>query len=120
MPTQFDFENDLKPFPLAHIAYAYRFGDAFFRDKTQSMPLEEVVDLPGMVVMVFSLTPDGRPWEVHLIFEEALENPSLQWLMWDWGTESYIPFDIPIEGELIRVEGPFQPSDLPQFPTIFP
>lgn len=34
--------------------------------------------------------------------------------------ESYIPFDIPIEGELILVAGPFQPSDSPQFPTIFP
>ncbi len=120
LPTQFDFENGLKPFPLAHIAYAYRFGDAFFRDNTQPMSLGEVVDLPGMQVKVFSLTPDGRPREVHLTFEKALEDPSLQWLQWDWESESYIPFEIPIEGELIRVEGPFQPSDSPQFPTIFP
>jgi len=120
LPTQFDFDNGLKPFPLAHIAYAYRFGDAFFRDSTQSMPLEEVVELPGMKVEIFSHTPDGRPWEVHLTFEKALEDPSLQWLQWDWETESYIPFDVPIEGELIRVDGPFQPSDSPQFPTIFP
>lgn len=120
LPTQYDFENDHKPFPLAHVAYAYRFGDAFFRDNTQPMALGEMVDLPGMKVEIFSLTQDGRPWEVHLIFEKVLEDPSLQWLKWCWEAESYIPFDIPIEGELILVDGPFQPSDSPQFPTIFP
>jgi hypothetical protein len=120
VPTQFDFENGLKPFPIAHIAYAYRFGDAFFRDRTQPMHLEEVVDLPGMGVKVRSLTPDGRPWEVYLTFEKALEDSSLHWLKWDWETESYIPFEIPIKGELMLVDGPFQPSDSPQFPTIFP
>ena len=120
LPTQFDFENDIKPFPLAHIAYTYRFGDAFFRDSSQRMPLGEVVDLPGMKAEIYSVTPDGRPWEVRITFDKELEDSSLQWLMWDWETESYISFDPPIEGELILVEGPFQPSDSPQLPTIFP
>ena len=107
LPTQIDFDNEHKPFPLAHIAYSYRYGDAFFRDDNQQMFLGEIVNLPGMRVMIHSLTADGRPWEVGMTFDKTLEDASLDWLMWDWETEAYIPFDIPGEGKIIQVEGPF-------------
>jgi hypothetical protein len=113
IPTQIDLENDLKPFPIAHIAYTYRYGDAFFRENNMQIPLEGVVDLPGMQVEVHSLTADGRPLEARMTFDRALEDSSLQWLKWNWESSSYVPFDIPTEGETITVEGPFQPSDLP-------
>ena len=113
IPTQIDLESDLKPFPIAHIAYTYRYGDAFFREHSRKIPLKDIVDLPGMQVEVRSLTPDGRPWEASMTFDHALEDTSLLWLQWDWESSSYIPFDIPAEGEKITVEGPFQPSDLP-------
>ena len=113
VPTQIDLENDLKPFPIAHIAYTYRYGDAFFRENGRQMPLEGVVDLPGLQVEVRSLTQDGRPWEARMTFEKALEDPSMHWLQWDWDTNHYIPFDFPDVGETIIVEGPFLPSDSP-------
>jgi hypothetical protein len=113
IPTQIDLKNNLKPFPIAHIAYTYRYGDAFFRENNFQMSLEGVVDLPGMAVEVRSLTPDGRPWEARMTFDHALENSSLQWLQWDWESSSYRPFAIPVVGETIIIEGPFQPSDLP-------
>jgi hypothetical protein len=113
IPTQIDLENELKPFPIAHIAYTYRYGDAFFRENNPQMPLEGVVDLPGMQVEVQSLTSDGRPWEAHMIFDHALEDASMHWLRWEWDSSSYVPFDIPLVGETILVEGPFQPSDRP-------
>jgi hypothetical protein len=113
LPTQMNPENDLKPFPIAHIAYTYRYGDAFFRENGLQMPLEGIVDLPGMQVEVWSLTPDGRPWETRMTFDRPLEDSTLQWLQWDWESESYRPFQIPAEGETVFVEGPFQPSDQP-------
>ncbi len=113
VPTQIDLKNDLKPFPIAHIAYTYRYGDAFFRENGRQMALEGVVDLPGLQVEVRSLTQDGRPWEARMTFEKPLEDPSMHWLQWDWDSNTYIPFNLPEVGEKIIVEGPFQPSDSP-------
>ncbi len=112
VPTQIDLQNDLKPFPIAHIAYTYRYGDAAFRENGH-MPLGGNVALPGMNVEVRSLTHDGRPWEALVTFERALEDPSLSWLVWDWETNSYIPFEIPAVGQTVIVEGPFEASDSP-------
>jgi hypothetical protein len=107
VPTQIDLKNDLKPFPIAHIAYTYRYGDAFFRENTLQMPLDGWVNLPGMQVEVSSLTPDGRPWEARMVFDRPLEDTTLHWLMWDWETQTYVAFEVPVTGETIRVPGPF-------------
>jgi hypothetical protein len=107
VPTQIDLKNDLKPFPIAHIAYTYRYGDAFFRENTLQMPLDGQVDLPGMRVEVSKLTPDGRPWEARIVFERSLEDTSLHWLMWEWETQTYIKFEVPHMGETVQVPGPF-------------
>jgi len=107
LPTEIDLESDLKPFPLAHIAYTYRYGDAFFRENTMHIPLDGRVDLPGMAVEVSSLTTDGRPWEARMEFERPLEDPSLQWLQWDWDIETYVPFNVPEVGQTMYVAGPF-------------
>ncbi len=113
IPTQIDLEYDLKPFPIAHIAYTYRYGDSVFREKSRQIPLEGVVDLPGMEVEVRSLTSDGRPHEAWMTFDRPLASANLHWLQWDWGSRTYIPFDLPGVGESITLEGPFEPSDLP-------
>ncbi|MGB2895070.1 MAG: hypothetical protein WBB65_02755 [Anaerolineales bacterium] len=107
LPTEIDFTNDIKPFPLAHIAYTYRYGDAFFRENSLHMPLNGRVDLPGMQVEVSSLTPDSRPWEVRMVFARPLEDPSLKWLQWDWDLETYVPFNVPEIGQTVYVAGPF-------------
>lgn len=113
IPTQIDLKNDLKPFPIAHIAYTYRYGDAFFRENGHDIPRDSVVDLPGMQVEVQSLTPDGRPWEAKIVFDEELEASGLYWLQWDWDSNSYVPFTLPAVGETRIVEGPFKPSVSP-------
>jgi hypothetical protein len=107
VPTQIDLENDLKPFPIAHIAYTYRYGDAFFRENNLKLSLESRIDLPGVAVEVESLTQDGRPWEARMIFDRPLEDSTLQWLRWDWETQTYVPFTLPDVGEVMRLPGPF-------------
>jgi hypothetical protein len=107
LPTQIDLQNDIKPFPLAHIAYTYRYGDAFFRENGMQMALDGWVDLPGMQVEVSSLTSDGRPWEARMVFDRPLEDPSLNWLQWDWESATYVPFQLPEVGQTVQVPGPF-------------
>ena len=107
LPNQIDLQNDIKPFPLAHIAYAYRYGDAFFRKNGLQIPLGGKVDLPGMQVEVNSLTLDGRPWGARMVFDRSLEDPSLKWLQWDWVLETYVPFHVPEVGQTVHVAGPF-------------
>jgi hypothetical protein len=107
LPTQIDFESDIKPFPLAHLAYTYRYGDAFFREIGQTLTLDGEVVLPGLTVQINSLTADGRPLEAEMIFEHALEGQDLLWLQWDWQSHTYQPFQIPEIGETIQLSGPF-------------
>ena len=107
LPTQLNLQSDLKPFPLAHIAYTYRYGDAFFRENSMQMPLDGIVELPGMQVEVNSLTVDGRPWEARMVFDRPLEDSSLNWLQWDWVSATYEPFLIPEVGQTVQVPGPF-------------
>jgi hypothetical protein len=107
LPTQIDLQSDIKPFPLAHIAYTYRYGDAFFRENSMQMPIDGRVALPGMQVEVDSLTPDGRPWQARMVFDRPLEDPSLNWLQWDWESATYVPFLLPEVGQTVQVPGPF-------------
>jgi hypothetical protein len=107
LPTQLDFEGDIKPFPLAHLAYTYRYGDAFFRGTEQTLTLDGEVTLPGLRVRVQSLTSDGRPLEAEMIFDHGLENQDLLWMQWDWQSHSYQTFDLPNIGETIDLSGPF-------------
>jgi hypothetical protein len=112
IPTQIDLESEHKPFPIAHIAYTYRYGDALFRESSRELIPDSIV-LPGLRVEVISVTSDGRPWETIMTFDRELEDPSMQWLQWNWETNSYLPFSIPAVGEQVSIAGPFQPRDTP-------
>jgi hypothetical protein len=94
-------------FPLVHPAYGYRYGDGLFRSEAHPMSLGQRVELTGMVTEVTALTDDGRPAEARMQFAMPLEDPSFIWLQWDWGKETFVPFEPPEVGESVHVPGPF-------------
>jgi hypothetical protein len=99
--------GDQGAFPLVHSAYGYRYSDRFFGSGLNSLALGERVDLTGMSAEVTALTEDGRPTEARVQFAESLDDPSLQWLQWDWAEGAYVPFAPPAVGETVLVAGPF-------------
>jgi len=99
--------GDQGAFPLVHSAYGYRYSDGFFGSGLNSMALGERVELTRMSAEVTALAKDGRPTEARVQFAVPLDDPSLQWLQWDWKKGSYVPFDPPTVGETVLVAGPF-------------
>ena len=93
--------------PPVHLAYGYQHGDAFFRSDAFPMTLGQRVELTGMSAEVIALTDDGRPSEARIRFTRPLEDPSLEWLQWDWEKSAYVPFVLPAIGETVKVSGPF-------------
>jgi hypothetical protein len=93
--------------PPIHLVYGYSHGDEFFRSDALPMTLGQRVELTGMCAEVTALTDDGRPSEARMRFTLPLEDPSLEWLQWDWGNSAYVPFMLPAVGETVRVPGPF-------------
>jgi hypothetical protein len=92
---------------LVHSAYGYRYSDGFFGSGLNSLALGERVELTGMSAEVTALAKDGRPTEARVRFAEPLDDPSLQWLQWDWKKGAYVPFTPPAVGETVFVAGPF-------------
>lgn len=90
-------------FDLVHV---YQVLDSFFRSEAVPMRLGEPVVLAGMRAEVTGLTPDGRVSEARLRFAVPLDDPSLTWLRWDWGSRGYAPFAPPGIGETARIPGP--------------
>ena len=70
------------------------------------MTLGQRIELTGMSAEVITLTDDGRPSEARIRFAKPLEDPSLAWSRWDWGTSAYVPFVPPAVGETVQVPGP--------------
>jgi hypothetical protein len=99
--------GDQGAFPLVHSAYGYRYSDGFFGSGLNPMALGERVDLTGMSAEVTALAKDGRPAEARVQFAVPLDDPSLQWLQWDWKKGTYVSFTPPAVGETTLVAGPF-------------
>jgi hypothetical protein len=107
-PTGMGAAENQTVLPLLHSAYGYQRGDDFFRGDGFSLALGQSVDLDGMRAEVISLTGDGRPAEARIRFAVPLDDPSLVWLQWDWGTQTYVPFSPPSVGETAHISGPFE------------
>jgi len=107
-PTGMGAAENQTVLPLLHSAYGYQRGDDFFRGDGFSLALGQSVDLDGMRAEVISLTGDGRPAEARIRFAVPLDDPSLVWLQWDWGTQTYVPFSPPAVGETAHISGPFE------------
>lgn len=107
-PTGMGAAENQTVLPLLHSAYGYQRGDDFFRGDGFSLALGQSVDLDGMRAEVISLTGDRRPAEARIRFAVSLDDPSLVWLQWDWGTQTYVPFSPPVVGETAHIPGPFE------------
>jgi hypothetical protein len=72
-----------------------------FRRAERSFKPGEIVKLSDVSFQVTRLTPDGRPAEVVVRFEQELESERMQWLQ--WGEREYVPFHPPAVGKVAVV-----------------
>jgi hypothetical protein len=49
----------------------------------------------------------GLPVEAAFDFSVPLEDPSLQWICWDWRRRDWVVFPVPKIGETATLAGPF-------------
>jgi hypothetical protein len=93
--------------PLAHVVYMYQHLEKFFRSDDLAMTLGQRISLPGAHFEITEMTPDGRPWEVRVLFENTPEDDAILWLQWNWTTSQYVPFAPPPVGQSVWVDGPW-------------
>ncbi len=98
--------EDQGPLPPFHYAYMYQLLEKFFRSNAFPMTLGQQVELTGMDVKVTALTDDGRPREARVRFTLPLEDPSLNWLQWDWEKLAYVSFTPPAIGKTVWLPEP--------------
>jgi hypothetical protein len=77
------------------------------RSPDQPMRAGQRIVLPRMTVEVTRVDERGLPVEAAFDFPAPLEDPSLQWLYWDWPSRDYRVFRLPKVGETAILEGPF-------------
>jgi hypothetical protein len=98
--------RDFKP----NFANFYNHFNSLFRPKDLPFKVGEKTELSDISAEVISVDADGQPTTVRFDFNTSLDNPSLQWLQWNWkgsGFGSYSIFDIPPIGEASFTIGPF-------------
>jgi hypothetical protein len=93
--------------PPAHIAYLYQLVGTFFRGVWQKMAPGAVVQLSDMRAEVTEVTAAGQAQSATIRFDRSLDDPSLIWLQWDWGTKRYTPFQPPAVGAIVEIPGPY-------------
>lgn len=93
--------------PPAHIAYLYQLVGTFFRSEWQKMASGTVVQLSDMRAEVTEVTAAGQPEAAVIRFDRSLDDPSLIWLQWDWGTNRFVPFQPPAIGAIVEIPGPY-------------
>jgi hypothetical protein len=76
--------------------------DALFRDRKHPFSVGDRVELTGMTVEIMELTGDGRPAKAAFTFAVPLEDPSLQWMQYKYG--SFVPFTPPAIGENVVLQ----------------
>jgi hypothetical protein len=99
-----------------HPAYAFRKLSHRYRQPDQRPLLEgRRVQLPGLEIIVEAVNEQGRPSSVLFQFERPLEDQRYRWFVWDWsraqrgdeGLFGFDPFDLPMPGESVVINGPF-------------
>jgi hypothetical protein len=77
------------------------------RGAGQPMQAGQRIVLPRMTVEVLRVDECGLPVEAAFDFSAALEDPSLQWINWDWQRRDWAVFPVPKVGETVTLAGPF-------------
>lgn len=71
------------------------------RSLRRPMQVGEEVRLEGVRFEILSLTPDRRPAEVLVRFDEPLDAPSMRFMRWD--RHDYVPFTLPAIGRTVEL-----------------
>jgi hypothetical protein len=93
-----------------NFVYFYHELSSLFRPEDLPFKVGEKTDLTGMSAEVISIDAGGQPTMVRFEFDVSLEDPSLNWLQWNWkksGFGYYSRFEIPPVGETSYLDGPF-------------
>ena len=77
------------------------------RGSGQPMQAGQRIVLPRMTVEVIRVDERGLPVEAAFDFPVPLEDPSLQWIYWDWQRRDYAVFSVPKIGATVTLAGPF-------------
>jgi hypothetical protein len=75
--------------------------DNFFRDPQLRFNLGDQIDLGGISVTVIQVLSDGQPDAVKFQFEQALQDPNLQFFIWN--KDKYSEFKLPSVGRKIEI-----------------
>ena len=73
-----------------------RYNQRMFRAASSPFQVGDTVTLSDLRFEVTRVTEDGRPAEVVVRFDKALDDPSLLWVRWD--KHEYVPFEPPPVG----------------------
>jgi hypothetical protein len=77
------------------------------RSADRPLQPEQRIVLPRLTVEVMRVDEHGAPVEVAFEFPVPLEDPSLQWISWNWQARDYVVFRVPGLGETVTLAGPF-------------
>ncbi len=89
-----------------HFVFFYR-ALCEVRGSDQPMQPGQRIVLPRMTVEVMRVDERGLPVEAAFDFAVPLEDPSLQWIYWDWRRRDYVVFPVPKIGATVTLAGPF-------------
>lgn len=87
--------------PLVDLRYIFGVFDRLFRAPQPPFREGEHVELQGIMIVIRTLTADGRPAEVDVVFDRPADDPSLRWVTWKNGV--YAPLTPPTEGATITL-----------------
>lgn len=76
--------------------------DNFFRDPKLRFNLGEQIDLGGIRVTVVQILSDGQPSAAQFQFEKSLQDPNLQFFIWN--KDKYSEFQLPAIGKKVEIE----------------
>jgi len=94
------------PYAGLHFVFFYR-ALCEVRGSDQPMRPGQRIVLPRMTVEVLRVDERGSPVEAAFDFPVPLEDPSLQWIYWDWLRRDYAVFPVPKIGATVTLAGPF-------------
>jgi len=89
------------------MVHLYRYLSDF-RAPGEHFCVGDQIALPGLRVHIIAVDAQGNPTQVRCRFDVSLEHSSLQWLQWDWKSESYSSFGIPSVGQDTQLRGPYR------------
>jgi len=89
-----------------HFVFFYR-ALCDVRGGGQPLQAGQRIVLPRMTVELMRVDDRGLPVEAAFDFPVPLEDPSLQWIYWDWQRHDYAVFRVPDVGETVTLAGPF-------------